>query len=180
MRNRLKMLFFGLLLVTLNPAIAESTNKPIYVYEGITIQDMAEATQELIRKEEMRDESHKLNKFGEFLYSAKDSLLLSIGDTLANMVRFVSVSTKMLGTGKETNAKILSDLDDVRNNKYFDKALKDSRLGVESDVLSNKVAIMLFCPIGSVLFGGGVLHRIENSTKSVREIETSIYNRLHK
>lgn len=180
MRNRLKTLFFVLFLVTLSPAIAESINKPIYVYEGITIQDMAEATQELIRQEEMLAESYKLNKFGEFLYSAKDSLFMSIGDTLANMVRFISVSTKTLGMGKETNSKLLSTLDDAKKSKYFDKALGDSRLGVESDVLSNKVAIMLFCPIGGVLFGGGILHRIENATKSVREIETSIYNSLHK
>ena len=180
MKNKLKIVFFGLLLATLSPAIAKSATEPIYVYEGITVQDMAEATQELIRQEELRAESYKLNKFGEFLYSAKDSFFMSIGDTLANTIRFTSASTKMLGIGKETNAKLLSMLDDAKEIKYFDKALGDSRLGVESDVLSNKVAIMLFCPMGGVLFGGGILHRIEYSTKSVKEIETSIYNSLHK
>ena len=175
MRNRLKTLFFVLFLVTLSPAIAESINKPIYVYEGIPIQDMAEATQELIRREEMHAESYRLNKVGEFLYSAKDSFFMSIGDTLANMVRFISATTKTLGIGKETNAKLLSVLDNARLDRYANKSLADLRLGVESDALSNKIAIVVFCPIGSVLFGRGILHRTDT-----RKLERSIYHPLYK
>ena len=75
MKNLLKFAKFGLVLVAFVSFSAKGANEPIYIYEGITVQDMAEVMQK-----EMMHERAGLNKFGEFLYSAKDSFFMSIGD----------------------------------------------------------------------------------------------------
>ena len=133
MRNNLLIMIISLSFVVFNPIMAKSATEPIYLYEGITVQDMAEALNNT-------NDSSGLNKVGEFLYVIKDSFVDSINNIPTDTAYFLVAGAKMLGIAKNESANLLSNLDDVKHSKNFDKVLKDSRLGVESAALSNKIA----------------------------------------
>lgn len=133
MKNNLWIMILSLLLVVFNPTIAKSATEPIYLYEGITVQDMAEALNNT-------NNSSGLNKVGEFLYVIKDSFVGSIGDIPTDMAYFLGASAKTIGIGKNGSARLLEMLNDARSSKNFDGVLRSFRLGVDSNALSNKFA----------------------------------------
>lgn len=97
-----------------------------------------------------------MNKIGEFFYTTKDSFARAIENMPTDVLRFLSASAKTFGISEEKNAELLNALDDVRSSQNFDKALRDFRLGVESDAFSNEIADV-FGQMGAVLLGAGAL-----------------------
>ena len=97
-----------------------------------------------------------MNKIGEFFYTTKDSFARAIENMPTDVLRFLSASAKTFGISEQKNAELLAKLDDVRSSQDFDKALRDFRLGVESDAFSNEIADV-FGQMGAVLLGAGAL-----------------------
>jgi len=97
-----------------------------------------------------------MNKIGEFFYTTKDSFARAIENMPTDVLRFLSASAKTFGISEQKNAELLEKLDDVRSSQDFDKALRDFRLGVESDAFSNEIADV-FGQMGSILLGASAL-----------------------
>ena len=146
MKNRFKFAIFGLTLGAFTPFVAKSANEPIYVYEGMTVQDMAE----LMQKEMMRDKGG-INKVGEFLYSFKESFVSTIENMPTDIAYLLVAWAKAFDIKNEKSAQLLSALDEVRHAQRFEKMLADNRLGVEPMAVSNRIAESIGLPTGMSL-----------------------------
>lgn len=97
-----------------------------------------------------------MNKVGEFFYSVKDSFVRGIENTPTDIMRFIAAQAKTAGVEEEGATELLNLLDDVKTSQDFEKVLRDFRLGVDSDFISNEIADV-FGQMGTILLGGSLL-----------------------
>lgn len=94
-----------------------------------------------------------MNKVGEFFYSVKDGFASAIESIPTALMDVGGSLVKSIDPDNKTATKVLDLSRDIRKNEQFDKELRDFRLGVESDALSNEFGNMLGL-MGSLILGG--------------------------
>lgn len=94
-----------------------------------------------------------MNKVGEAFYSLKDGFTDSISNIIPTIANITLATKKSLGDEKA--AESLKYINDWRNSKDYEKNLRDYRLGVEPEAISNEFASMIGM-MGSMIAGGAV------------------------
>lgn len=100
-------------------------------------------------------EGDGMNKIGEFFYSLKDSYATAMRSIPLDIMNFAATGTKAIDKDNETATNALQAISDLRKGDTFNKDLRDFRLGVESDALSNEFAGVLG-QMGALITGGAI------------------------
>lgn len=107
-------------------------------------------------------EGDGMNKIGEFFYSLKDSYATAMRSIPLDVMNFAATGVKAVDKDNETATNALQAISDLRKGDTFNKDLRDFRLGVESDALSNEFAGVLgqmgaLITVGAAAGGSGVV-----------------------
>ena len=107
-------------------------------------------------------EGDGMNKIGEFFYSLKDSYATALRSIPLDVMNFAATATKAANKDNETATNVLQGISDLRKGESFNKDLRDFRLGVESDALSNEFAGVLgqmgaLITVGAAAGGSGAV-----------------------
>lgn len=105
---------------------------------------------------------HDLNKVEEFFYSVKDMYAQAMKDMPATVLDYgATIYKRAVDKDNEAANEILSRISEYRKNQNFDKELRDYRLGIEADALSNQFGAMIgqmgtLMTLGAAAGGGTV------------------------
>lgn len=107
-------------------------------------------------------EGDGMNKIGEFFYSLKDSYATAMRSIPLDVMNFAATGVKAVDKDNETATNALQAISDLRKGDSFNKDLRDFRLGVESDALSNEFAGVLgqmgaLITVGAAAGGSGAV-----------------------
>lgn len=107
-------------------------------------------------------EGDGMNKIGEFFYSLKDSYATAMRSIPLDVMNFAATGVKAVDKDNETATNALQAISDLRKGDAFNKDLRDFRLGVESDALSNEFAGVLgqmgaLITVGAAAGGSGAV-----------------------
>lgn len=94
-----------------------------------------------------------MNKVGEFFYSVKDGFARAMDSIPLDVLNFAAAGVKRANTDNETATAVMQVISDARKSETFEKDLRDYRLGVESNALSNQFGEMLG-QMGSLMLMG--------------------------
>lgn len=96
-----------------------------------------------------------MNKVGEFFYSVKDGFARAMDSIPLNVLNYAAAGVKRADADNETASAVMQVISDARKSATFEKDLRDFRLGVESNALSNQFGEMIG-QMGSLIALGGL------------------------